>query len=401
DGYSTDSSLSREIRALGPAIEDVDLSEEEADVTVVEVADADDAKTSANQSPPHNGDNTSVSLELQHGSIRLLLAYMAFEKEDPPDALVRGLAKECEELKTGLVLGCDANAHHTQWGCPNNNDRGESLFDFILNSNLFLCNRGNVPTFITKACQTIIDLTLVSDSLVSAVSNWFVSDEPPESTTDPNELDITIDIFTNACNSAFKVACPIGKPRGKKKPPWWTQQLSILRSSCRGLFNRAKAGNEETNWQCYKRELASYKKALKRAKRAAWHTFCSDIEETTDAARLRKILSKTAAPLGYLQKANGSWSDSSNESLDLLLDAHFPGSQLTGRPPERIGGEGINLDLLISDRNIKWAIQSFKPYKSPGPDGITPAHIQQAGQLAINWLSKIFRTILAIGELPT
>ncbi|XP_070068178.1 uncharacterized protein, partial [Drosophila takahashii] len=122
-----------------------------------------------------NGDNTSVSLELQHGSIRLLSVYMAFEKEDPPDALVRGLAKECEELKTGLVIGCDANAHHTQWGCPNNNDRGESLFDFFLNSNLFLCNRGNVPTFITKACQTIIDLTL--DLLVSAVTNWFVSDE--------------------------------------------------------------------------------------------------------------------------------------------------------------------------------------------------------------------------------
>jgi len=95
----------------------------------------------------------------------------------PQDALVRGLAEECEKLRNGLVIGCDANAHHTQWGCPNNNDRGESLFDFILNSNLFLCNRGNVPTFITKACQTIIDLTLVSDSLVGAVKNWAVSDE--------------------------------------------------------------------------------------------------------------------------------------------------------------------------------------------------------------------------------
>jgi len=52
----------------------------------------------------------------------------------------------------------------------------ENLFDFILNSNLFLCNRGNVPTFITKTCQTIIDLTLVSDSLVVAVK---LPDEHP------------------------------------------------------------------------------------------------------------------------------------------------------------------------------------------------------------------------------
>jgi len=72
----------------------------------------------------------------------------------------------------------------------------------------------------------------------------------------------------------------------------------------------------------------------------------------TDTARLRKILSKTAAPLGYLQKANGSWSDSSKEPLDLLLDAHCPRSQQTGHPPE--------LDLLLSDRTIKWSIQSLK-----------------------------------------
>jgi len=50
---------------------------------------------------------------------------------------------------------------------------------------------------------------------------------------------------------------------------------------------------------------------------------------------------------------------------------------------------------------VKWSILSFKPYKSPGPDGITAAHIQQAGQIAINWLKKIFQPILAVGELPT
>ncbi|XP_070067913.1 uncharacterized protein [Drosophila takahashii] len=45
DGYSTDSSLSREMRALGPAIDEVDLSDSEADVTVVEVKTGDVAKT--------------------------------------------------------------------------------------------------------------------------------------------------------------------------------------------------------------------------------------------------------------------------------------------------------------------------------------------------------------------
>jgi len=54
--------------------------------------------------------------------------------------------------------------------------------------------------------------------------------EPSESITNPHELDETVYKFTEACNSAFKVACPAEKPRGRKKPPWWTQQLSILRN---------------------------------------------------------------------------------------------------------------------------------------------------------------------------
>jgi len=138
--------------------------------------------------------------------------------------------------------------------------------------------------------------------------------EASESITNPQGLDGTVNKFTEACNTAFKVACPTGKPRGWKKTPWWTQQLSILRTNCRCLFNRAKAGNKDNNWQNYKYELPSYKKAIRRAKRTAWQTFCSEIEKTTDAARLRKILSKTGAPLGYLQKANGSWSDFNKES---------------------------------------------------------------------------------------
>jgi len=43
--------------------------------------------------------------------------------------------------------------------------------------------------------------------------------EPSESITNPQELDDTVNKFTEARNTAFKVACPTGKPRERKKPP--------------------------------------------------------------------------------------------------------------------------------------------------------------------------------------
>jgi len=62
-----------------------------------------------------NGDNTVANLELPAAKIRVASACMAVEKEDPTDELVRTLVKDSEALKIGLVFGCDANAHHTQW----------------------------------------------------------------------------------------------------------------------------------------------------------------------------------------------------------------------------------------------------------------------------------------------
>jgi len=50
-----------------------------------------------------NGDNTAVSLELRICSIRILSAYLAFEKENPPDALVRGLAEKNERQCPSVV----------------------------------------------------------------------------------------------------------------------------------------------------------------------------------------------------------------------------------------------------------------------------------------------------------
>ncbi|XP_070854745.1 uncharacterized protein [Drosophila suzukii] len=93
------------MQAMNPADEDDgDLSgSEEADVTVVEGNSANVAKTTASEPPSHNGDITVASLELPVATIRVASAYMAFEKEDPPDELVRTLVKDSEALKLGLA----------------------------------------------------------------------------------------------------------------------------------------------------------------------------------------------------------------------------------------------------------------------------------------------------------
>jgi len=56
-----------------------------------------------------------------------------------------------------LILG------KTQWGSTNTNEGVGLLYDYLLQSNLFICNKGNDPTFITRNRREVLDITLISD----------------------------------------------------------------------------------------------------------------------------------------------------------------------------------------------------------------------------------------------
>ena len=55
---------------------------------------------------------------------------------------------------------------------------------------------------------------------------------------------------------------------------------------------------------------------------------------------------------------------------------------------------------MVTYRRVEWVIDSFAPYKSPGADGIFPARLQQAQEVVIPYLVRIFHACLATGYVP-
>jgi len=54
-----------------------------------------------------------------------------------------------------------------------------------------------------------------------------------------------------------------------------------------------------------------------------------------------------------------------------------------------------SIDNISNPDRIKWAIYSFKPFKSPGPDEFFPAQLQR------KHLTVIFHGCLALNHIPT
>ena len=72
----------------------------------------------------------------------------------------------------GFILGCDANSHHTIWRSTDTNERGELLLDYILGTNLSICNVGCKPNFLTRNRKEVLNNTIVSNFMSNRVKNW-------------------------------------------------------------------------------------------------------------------------------------------------------------------------------------------------------------------------------------
>jgi len=61
---------------------------------------------------------------------------------------------------------------------------------------------------------------------------------------------------------------------------------------------------------------------------------------------------------------------------------------------ENLDDQSIDNISILS--RIQWAVNSFKPFKSPGPDGFFPAL-----DISLPWLTAIFRGCLALNHIPS
>lgn len=402
-------------------------------------------------------DQAAIKLKLHMAGTEteavLASTYLPYDSiQPPPSDELRLLEQHCRLSNQQMIVGMDANSHHTTWGSTDINRRGENLLDFIISKNLEILNQGNEPTFMTKTRKEVLDITLASPRIKPQITRWQVSKEPSlsdhrhvyleiseiarrmEVCRDPRrtcwekyreslsvksqniikELKNSTDIelaasqLQEAIVTSFHENCPLIKKDTRKDTSWWNKDLLELRAKTRSLFNRAKKTGK---WEEYHATLTTYNTQIRKAKKDSWRKHCQEVENTTEAARLQKILSKDPAnPVGTIKKPNGNYTSSGRETLQILMQTHLPESSETEIienlptstcPNSRARKEDWSIAKeIITYEKIEWAIDSFDPYKAPGPDEINPALLQQGKDIIIPQLCRLLRASLATGYIP-
>jgi hypothetical protein len=140
---------------------------------------------------------------------------------------------------------------------------------------------------------------------------------------------------------------------------------------------------------------------------------CQEIKNVPDRAHIIRIMaSQSARKVSSIKLPNGQHTQAGTGTLKELQTVHFPASDAKEMTWQRQGQSNLwtytahkeNWKLskrVILQSKIRWAINTFKPFKLAGTDGIVPALLQQGVNYLTTHLCQIFRACLARGYIPT
>ncbi|KAL7729484.1 hypothetical protein ACLKA6_009040 [Drosophila palustris] len=80
----------------------------------------------------------------------------------------------------------------------------------------------------------------------------------------PDILERSTQTVTKVLCTAFLKSCPISRTPKPNRSTWWTPELGQIRKETRRLYNRAKVGNCQGDWNAYHLGFKIFKKKWKK-----------------------------------------------------------------------------------------------------------------------------------------
>ena len=363
------------------------------------------------------------------------------------------LVRHCSGRNLPLIVCMDSNAHSTLWA-KDENGRGRILEEFIFDHGLTVENVGTKPTFEARGTETTIDITLSLN--LDEILDWRVSDvstlsdhrqiefevevkskEPPKVVYNlakadwdlfrkemsqrqangplspicwtPSTINEEASAITNDISLSVTQSCPkIGLRGTHGKGSDWTPDIVEARKRAKALQRAARRHQTNEARMAYILAKLHFRSLYRKAGNSSWQNFASETKDFRGAARLFKTTQgEMAKTLGLLTKSDGSTTEGPEDTLNLLMDTHFPGSVSARDSQESQAGIGIrDADLegdevsFITVHKVRAAMATFGAQKAAGPDGIKPIILHQLGDDTLGRITRLFKASLLLGHTP-
>lgn len=201
-------------------------------------------------------------------------------------------------------------------------------------------------------------------------------------------------VLTDIVVSAAEDAIPKSRSNSSLKPPWWSSQLDLFRTTVRHL-SRTK----NTDPVPYRRARNKYTAALRTAKLNSWRIHCTG-KGSTCWGGLYKWLKRThnidTIPCA-IKKSDGTMASNMVESVDALLETLIPSDKIP--TPQCLPCECAFDPVDLPE--LKCAVWRSNPNKAPGRDLITGKILRHSWPHIDQPFKRLINDCLRTGTFPT
>ncbi len=403
------------------------------------------------------GPDTADDAPVAPGADQVILCCVYWDgthKEQLPKELVNVLEYSQENNIPILVCG-DLNAHSEIWGSPTSDDRGKVIEDVIVAHDLCLLNEGNKTTYHRSNSDTIVDVCLATNTLAHRIEQWRVADYATFSDHSridfkfskskrnlrlgrnlrkaawsrfdfevdcflrehpvPEEWDIdTIEGQTALLETAIKqgldVVAPLTPRIIRDRSPINNPEVIRTERECHRLKGRMKRkGRTQSLWKQFKEARNIKKYTWQRVSNKKYRGYVSEIPDAKGAAKLIRSVKRDSFVPPTLLKADGQYTSTKQDTIELLMNTHFPGSleaqpELEKQMEEIVRGDKPKRKVTplkwITTDKVKRAIASFSDYKACGPDGIKPVILKHLSWEVLQRLTTLLTACIQFGYTP-
>ena len=218
------------------------------------------------------------------------------------------------------------------------------------------------------------------------------------------DLDARQLFISDTLRRCFNAACPITRGTRRSTVPWWSPQLTKSKQSTKALRRKANRTKNNQDWELYREANRTYSKLLKQARRKNWKHFCDNLKGTNSLARIHKILNfdkSNTGSINSLRKPNGEFTNTPQETLQVISDTLIPDDGIVADPASYRGGDTPTILKILAPNRVDRAVRELQPNKAPGPDEIRNTMIVKAWDYIKDPMRMILHHSLSLGITPT
>ncbi|KAL1446969.1 hypothetical protein WDU94_012254 [Cyamophila willieti] len=362
--------------------------------------------------------------------------------------------------KPCIIVG-DVNAHHSLWGSPFNDPRGDCICSFLDNNiDIGILNNGSHTHFnLTHRVFTHIDISLVSSSLLPHL-HWEIHDDLHFSDHFPILVSLTpssnliadnpfrpwsygkanwcrfrelsdrvshisdlpnIDQAVEFLNQTLldSSSCSIPKCVIRKKcVPWWCDEIRTSIKSRKKAFRQYRRHPSDDNFILFKRCRAQTRLLIQSKRNIQWVTFLNTIDRPLDQRTMWKQLKRikgkyTYNPITIIKNSNNEIIGDTKEQCEIFARHFSSVSKSSSYHPDfqtyKFNSEKsnfINPPLPYEPFNLEFKLEelqnALKNCKSSatGVDNISYPMLQNLSPSALDSLLALFNQVWTSGSFP-